>query len=85
MTAFAGQSEAAADSGRAVAPADADRRVVACDDLGKRIDGRSILTSQDVINTLRLYRVGATVELRIMRDGEPLVLEVELGERPEGI
>ena len=73
MTAFAGQSEAAADSGRAVAPADADRRVVACDDLGKRIDGRSILTRiglevepGDAVSLLGANGAGKSTLLRIL-------------------
>ncbi len=49
------------------------------------LDGASVMTTQDVINTLRLYRVGDLVTVEVVRDGATLTFEVELGERPEGI
>jgi S1-C subfamily serine protease len=55
-----------------------DDRIVGLDDI-------PVHTSQDVINTLRLYRVGDTVSVEIIRDGVPLSIDVELGERPDGI
>jgi S1-C subfamily serine protease len=48
------------------------------------IDGEQVLTNQDVINTLRLYRVGDAVDVEILREGDRLVVEVSLRERPEG-
>jgi S1-C subfamily serine protease len=48
------------------------------------IDGELVLTNQDVINTLRLYRVGDAVDVEILREGDRLVVEVSLRERPEG-
>jgi S1-C subfamily serine protease len=49
------------------------------------VDETTVLTTQDVINTLRLYRVGDVARVAVVRDGESLTVEVELGERPEGI
>lgn len=53
-------------------------RIVGLDDI-------VVHTSQDVINTLRLYRVGDVVSVEIIRNGVPLSIDVELGERPDGI
>ncbi len=55
-----------------------DDRIVGLDDI-------AVHTSQDVINTLRLYRVGDTVSVTIIRDGISISIDVELGERPDGI
>jgi S1-C subfamily serine protease len=49
------------------------------------VDGTTVLTTQDVINTLRLYRVGDIAQVDVIRGGESLTVDVELGERPEGI
>jgi len=49
------------------------------------IDDTEIMTTQDVINTLRLYRVGDSATVRAIRDGVTITFDVELGERPEGI
>lgn len=57
---------------------EADDRIVGLDDI-------AVHTSQDVINTLRLYRVGDVVSVEVIRDGVPLTIDVELGERPDGI
>jgi len=53
-------------------------RIVGLDDI-------DVHTSQDVINALRLYRVGDVVSVEIIRNGVPLSIDVELGERPDGI
>ena len=53
-------------------------RIIAVDDV-------AVLTTQDVINTLRLYRVGDTVVVELVRDGVTMTVDVDLGERPEGI
>jgi S1-C subfamily serine protease len=47
------------------------------------IDGRPIITKEDIINTLRELRVGDTISLEIVRDGSPSRVDVTLGERPE--
>ncbi len=57
-------------------------------EVGDRIAGLDdirVHTSQDVINTLRLYRVGDLVSVEIIRDGVPITIDIELGERPDGI
>ena len=57
-------------------------------EVGDRIvelDGREVRNNQDVINTLRRYRVGDVAELGIVRDGETLSVEVTLGERPDDL
>ena len=53
-------------------------RIIAVDDV-------AVLTTQDVINTLRLYRVGDTVVVELVRDGVTMTVDVDLGERPVGI
>jgi S1-C subfamily serine protease len=63
----------------------AERFDLEIDDRIVAVDGVEILTGQDVINTLRLYRVGDAATLTIVRDGTVMSLEVELGERPDGI
>jgi S1-C subfamily serine protease len=46
------------------------------------VDGNEIRTMQDLINLLRLYRVGDVIEFDIIRGGEQLTAAVTLAERP---
>jgi S1-C subfamily serine protease len=70
LAAFVGEISAAEDAGLEVGD-----RIVA-------VDGEEIRTMQDLINLLRLYRVGEAIEFDIIRDGEQLTAAVTLGERP---
>ncbi len=51
-------------------------------DLIVRFDGQTVRTSDDVIIGIRQYRVGQTIELELLRDGERFMTEIQLGERP---
>jgi S1-C subfamily serine protease len=46
------------------------------------IDDRPVHDMDDIITHLQRTRVGQTVALTIIRDGEQITLPVELGERP---
>jgi S1-C subfamily serine protease len=46
------------------------------------IDGRQVLTGEDLSSYLTQTSPGDTVTLTILRDGERMEVEVELGERP---
>jgi S1-C subfamily serine protease len=70
LAGFVGDVSAAEDAGLEVGD-----RIVA-------VDGAEIRTMQDLINSLRLYRVGEVIEFDVVRDGERLTAEVTLGERP---
>lgn len=50
-----------------------------------RYDGNPVLTSQDLIVGLRRYRAGDVVEFEILRGDETIIVQVELGERPEDV
>jgi len=57
-------------------------------DVGDRIifiDTNPIVTGEDVVNGLRRYRVGDTVELTVVRADQTIVVAVVLGERPEDL
>jgi putative serine protease PepD len=57
-------------------------------EVGDRIiglDGDTVTTNQDVINTLRRYRVGDEVILEVVRGDQTLTVELVLGQRPEGV
>jgi serine protease Do len=70
LASFVGDVSAAEEAGLEVGD-----RIVA-------VDGEEIRTMQDLINLLRLYRVGDVIEFDIIRDGEQLSAAVTLGERP---
>lgn len=50
-----------------------------------RVDERDVLTMQDLVLGLRLYRAGADVEFEVLRDGETVIAHVTLGERPDDL
>lgn len=50
-----------------------------------RIDDRDVLTMQDLVLSLRLYRAGATVEFEVLRGNEVVTALVTLGERPDDL
>ncbi len=47
------------------------------------VDGTPIRTMEDLVVTLRLYRVGDEIEVTVMRGDEPVTADVTLVERPE--
>lgn len=51
-------------------------------DLIVRFDEIDVRTRDDLIIGIRRYRVGQTVEIEVMRDGERISTILELGERP---
>lgn len=46
------------------------------------INDKPVRTKEDIINELRTFRVGDTVQLVVVRDGATLTFDVVLGERP---
>jgi len=48
-----------------------------------RLDDQVIVTMEDLVISLRLYRAGQAVEFTVLRDGEPFTATAMLGERPE--
>lgn len=46
------------------------------------INGRVVITKEDIINELRNFRVGETLTFEVVRDGTTFGVEVVLGERP---
>ncbi len=57
--------------------------VLAIDDVVKAFDGVEIRTSADLVDAVRERSVGDTVTLEGIRDGQPLTVEVTLGESAE--
>jgi putative serine protease PepD len=55
------------------------------DDIIVGVNDDTVSTRDDLISALRRYRVGDTVSLEVIRDGESLMFEVELGERPDDL
>ena len=49
-----------------------------------RLNDNPVRTKEDIINELRNFRVGDTITLEVVRDGESLSIDVILGERPDG-
>jgi S1-C subfamily serine protease len=52
-------------------------------DIIVRMDDRQVNTMQDLVLSLRLYRVGTEVELEVLRGGQIVAATVVLGERPD--
>lgn len=55
------------------------------DDVIVAMDGVEIATMNELVVQLRLFRVGDTIDIDIVRDGEELRLPVTLHERPDGL
>ncbi len=55
------------------------------DDVIVAIAGIDVTTMQELIIQLRLHRVGETVRLDILRDGDPQTVTVTLGARPDDV
>ena len=54
-------------------------------DIVTEINGDSLKNNAELLNILLKYKPGDTVEVRVYRDGKFLTLDLELGERPEGV
>ncbi|MEE9582774.1 MAG: trypsin-like peptidase domain-containing protein [Acidimicrobiia bacterium] len=54
-------------------------------DIIESVDGQPVTTMNGLVVRLRLYRVGDIAELQILRNGELVLLDMELLERPEGV
>lgn len=48
------------------------------------VDGNAIDTANDLFSTLRKFKIGDRVTLTVIREGQPLQLEANLQERPDG-
>ena len=48
-------------------------------------EARPVRTLDDLVNGLRLYRVGDVVAVEVMRDGRRVIIDVTLGERPDNL
>lgn len=54
-------------------------------DIIESIDGVAVSTMDGLVIRLRFYRVGDVASLQISRDGEGMLIQMELLERPEGV
>jgi len=54
-------------------------------DIIESVDGQRVTTMNGLVVRLRFYRVGDIAELQILRNGEAVLLDMELLERPEGV
>ena len=63
----------------------ADEAGVEVGDLVISLDGVRIQGIADLAAQVQTHRPGATVELEVIRDGEQIVLQVTLGERPADV
>jgi len=52
------------------------------DDILRKIDGETIKDNQDLLARVAAHRPGETVRLEILRDGDPMKVNVTLGDRP---
>ena len=74
-----GQSPAVAPDGPADAAGIQDGDIIV------RIEGQTIDSEHPLDATLSHFAPGRTVDVEILRDGEPLTLQVTLGTRPTGL
>ena len=66
-----------------VVPGDpADRAGIQPKDIITEVNGKVVATSRDLTNLAANLGVGDTAEVKILRDGKPKVLKVEVGKRP---
>ncbi|MCH7584649.1 MAG: trypsin-like peptidase domain-containing protein [Acidobacteria bacterium] len=54
-------------------------------DIIESVDGQQVTTMNGLVVRLRFYRVGDVAKLQILRNGEIVLLDMELLERPEGV
>ncbi len=54
-------------------------------DIIESVGGQPVTTMNGLVVKLRFYRVGDIAELQILRNGELVLLDMELLERPEGV
>ncbi len=54
-------------------------------DIIESVDGQQVTTMDGLVVRLRFYRVGDVAKLQILRNGEIVLLDMELLERPEGV
>ncbi len=65
-----------------VAPSGAREAGLEENDRAIGINNKPVRTKEDIINELRNFRVGDTVVLEVIRDGETMKFDVRLGEKP---
>jgi len=70
--------------GRVQPDSPAERAGLRVGDVITRIDGRAVRDMGAVRNRIGLVRVGQRLRLELVRDGDPLELEVTVGELPRG-
>lgn len=58
---------------------------VAAGDVIVSVNGKALITTEELVLRIRLHRVGETVSIVVDRSGERLTFEISLGERPEGV
>jgi S1-C subfamily serine protease len=54
-------------------------------DIVVAIDGKPIRSAEDLVHALRAHKPGDAVSVRVLRAGQPLTLQVRLGERPASL
>jgi S1-C subfamily serine protease len=63
----------------------ADAAGLEVSDVIQSVDGQAVATMDGLVVRLRFHRVGDVAQLQISRDGEILLIDMELLERPEGV
>ncbi len=63
----------------------AGRAGLEVDDVIVEMEGVGVSTMSELVLQLGLYRVGDTIEIVVLRDGERIMVPVTLDERPEGL
>ena len=61
----------------------AGSRIVLGGDVITRIDGRRVGSMDDVVRAVNRHQPGQTVDIEVVRDGDPETISVKLGQRPE--
>jgi S1-C subfamily serine protease len=54
-------------------------------DVIRLVDGSPVTTMEQLVTSIRLYRVGATIEVVVDREGDETTIPVTLMERPEDV
>ena len=54
-------------------------------DIIESVDGQQVTTMNGLVVRLRFYRVGDVAKLQLLRNGEIVLLDLELLERPAGV
>ena len=68
--------------GSIIAKGAAEKAGLKVDDVILKIEGEEIANADTLMNTLRGFKAGETIEILIRRDGKPMTFQATLGKRP---